>query len=199
MAKDDFKNLKNYLNSFGAEVVNNAKSNLKAAKKGGGNLEKSINFKVVPNLKGFVVQFFMADYGTFVDKGVKGAGGTIKSGEHKGTWGGRRHFINWKGKRQDSPYQFGSGKGKKNGIYKGIGSFIKKKGLQPRSEGGQYMTTAGLKIAIVKVLWTKGIHGISFFQKSLMLGMKEYGEHLLGAVKEDIIGTLVEAGNPKGI
>ena len=199
MAIDDFKNLKNYLDSFGAEVVENAKSNLKAKDKGGGKLEKSIDFKVVPEGNGFVVQFFMEDYGTFVDKGVKGAGGTIKSGKHKGSWGGRRHFVNWKGKRQDSPYKFGSGKGKKNGIYKGIGSFIRKKGLQPRSEGGQYMTTAGLKIAIVKVLWTKGIHGISFFQKSLMLGMKEYGEHLLGAVKEDILGTLIASANSKEV
>jgi hypothetical protein len=73
---------------------------------------------------------------------------------------------------------------------KGIGSFIRKKGLQPRSEGGQYMTTAGLRIAIMRVLWIKGIHGISFFQKSLMLGMKEFGSELLGNVKEDIIDTL---------
>ena len=33
MAIDDFKNLKNYLDSFGAEVVKNAKDNLKKAKK----------------------------------------------------------------------------------------------------------------------------------------------------------------------
>ena len=190
MKTADFTNLKNQLNSFGAEVVATAKKNLKAAGKGGGNLERSIKFDVLPDSDGFVVQFSMADYGTFVDKGVKGAGGTIKSGEHKGSWGGRRHYITWKGKRKDSPYQYGSGKGKKNGIYKGIGSFIRKKGLQPRSEGGHYMTTAGLKIAIVKVLWTKGIHGISFFQNSLMLGMKNYGEDLLGALKEDIINGI---------
>jgi|TARA_R110000751_G_scaffold303048_2_gene417450 hypothetical protein len=190
MAAIDFTNLKNQLNSFGKEVVRNAKKNLKEGGKGGGNLEKSIDFKVVPDGKGFVVQFYMADYGAFQDKGVKGAGGKIKTGEHKGSWGGRRHYIDWKGNRKDSPYQYGSGKGKKNGIYKGIGSFIKKKGLQPRSAGGQYMTTTGLKIAIVKVLWIKGIHGISFFQNSLMLGMKKFGKELLGAVKEDIIQEL---------
>ena len=193
------KNVERYLNSFGQEVINRAKANLSKAGKGGGNLEKSIDFKLVPDNDGFIVQFLMADYGTFVDKGVKGAGGTIKSGKHKGSWGGRRHFVNWKGKRQDSPYKFGSGKGKKNGIYKGIGSFIRKKGLQPRSEGGQYMTTAGLKIAVVKVLWTKGIHGIRLFQKSFMLGMKEYCEHFLGAVKEDILGTLIASANSKEV
>jgi hypothetical protein len=49
------------------------------------------------------------------------------------------------------------------------------------------MTTAGLKAAIVKVLWIKGIHGISFFQNSLMLGMKNFGSELLQGVKLDII------------
>ena len=132
----------------------------------------------------------MADYGTFVDKGVKGAGGTIKSGEHKGTWGGRRYYTTWEGKRKDSPYKFGSGKGKKNGIYKGIGSFIRKKGLQPRSEGGQFMTTVGLKIAIVKVLWIKGIHGISFFQQPFGLAMEDSGEKLLEAITKDITESI---------
>ena len=185
----DTKNVERYLNSFGQEVVNGAKRNLSAAGKGGGNLEKSIDFKVKPDSNGFVVEFLMADYGTFVDKGVKGAGGKIKSGDHKGSWGGRRHYITWKGTRKDSPYKFGSGRGS-GSIYKGIGSFIKKKGLQPRSEGGQYMTTLGLKIAIVKVLWTKGIHGISFFQKPLGLAMKDSGDKILEAITKDIIDSL---------
>jgi hypothetical protein len=183
-------NVEKYLKSFGEEVVRGAKANLSSAGKGGGNLEKSIDFKVVPYSNGFVVQFLMEDYGTFVDKGVKGAGGTIKSGKHKGSYGGRRHYITWEGKRKDSPYQYGSGKGKKNGIYKGIGSFIRKKGLQPRSEGGQYMTTVGLKIAIVRVLWIKGIHGISFFQKPLGLAMEDSGEKLLEAITKDIMDNL---------
>jgi hypothetical protein len=183
------KNIERYLNSFGKEVVANAKKNLNSAGKGGGNLEKSIRFEVVSDADGFSVQFFMADYGAFVDKGVKGAGGTIKAGDHKGSWGGRRHYITWEGKRKDSPFKYGTGTGVKGGMTKGIGSFIKKKGLQPRSKGGQYMTTAGLRIAIMRVLWIKGIHGISFFQKSLMLGMKEFGSELLGNVKQDIIDT----------
>ena len=186
----DFTNLKNQLDSFGKEVVRRAKKNLSSAGKGGGNLEKSIKFEVVEDGDGYSVKFFMADYGTFVDKGVKGAGGTIKTGDHKGSWGGRRHYINWKGKRQDSPYKYGTGTGQKGGMKKGISSFIRKKGLQPRSAGGQYMTTAGLRAAIMRVLWIKGIHGISFFQNSLMLGMKNFGKDLMGALKEDIIKGL---------
>jgi hypothetical protein len=179
-------NIENYLNSFGKEVVKRSKENLISAGKGGGKLEKSIRFRVTSDADGFVIRFSMLPYGKFVDKGVKGAGGKIKSGKHEGSYGGRRHYITWKGKRKDSPYKFGSGKSS-GSIYKGIGSFIKKKGLQPRSAGGQYMSTKGLKAAIVKVLWIKGIHGISFFQNSLMLGMKNFGSELLQGVKLDII------------
>ena len=188
----DIKNIKNELNSFGAEVVKNARQNLVAAGKGGGRLEASIDFDVKTTADGFTVQFFMADYGTFVDKGVKGAGGTIKTGKNAGSWGGRRHYVTWEGKRKDSPYKFGTGTGKKGGLTKGIGSFIRKKGLQPRSEGGQFMTTKGLRAAIVRTIWIKGIHGISFFQKSLGLGMKKIREELLEAVKADVIEHLAE-------
>jgi|TARA_R110001599_G_C12038487_1_gene640877 hypothetical protein len=183
------KNLENYLNSFGKEVVRNAKSNLAKGGKGGGNLEKSIDFKVVDNNGNLDVQFEMADYGTFQDKGVKGAGGKIKTGKHAGTWGGRRWYTTWEGKRKDSPYKFGSGKSS-GSIYTGIGSFIRKKGLQPRGQGGQFMTTKGLKIAIVKVLWIKGIHGISFFQNSLRLGMRNFAENYGKALGEDILESL---------
>ena len=186
MKEADFPKITRMLNSFGKEVVKKAKKNLKKAKKGGGNLEKSIKFNLIPESDGFVVEFSMADYGSFVDKGVKGAGGTIKSGKHAGSYGGRRWYMTWEGKRKDSPYKFGSGKSS-GSIYKGIGSFIQKKGLQPRSAGGQFMTTAGLKIAIVKVLWVKGIHGISFFQNSLMLGMRSFKKEFGEALKADII------------
>ena len=178
-----------YLESFGKQVVNRAKGNLQRRKKGGGNLEKSIRFEVKETTEGYSVQFFMADYGTFVDKGVSGAGGKIKSGKHKGSYSGRRSYKDYESKIKTSPFKFGSGKSS-GSIYKGIGSFIRKKGLQPRSEGGQYMTTVGLKIAIVKVLWTKGIEGISFFQKPLGLGLKQFGKDFLGSIKEDIINNI---------
>ena len=186
----DTTNIERYLNSFGKQVVRNAKKNLVSAGKGGGNLEKSIRFEVISDADGFEVQFSMANYGTFVDKGVKGAGGTIKSGDHKGSYGGRRYFVNWKGKRKDSPYKYGTGTGKKGGMSKGIGSFIKKKGLQPRSKGGQYMSTKGLKILLARSIGRNGIQGISFFQKPLSLGLKQFGKELLGNVKQDIIDTL---------
>ena len=187
MAAPKFNHLKNFLEIWGNEVVEKAKDNLSAGKRGGGRLEKSIDFDLIPEVEGYTIKFKMDDYGSFMDKGVKGAGGKIKSGDHEGSWGGRRWFVNYKGKREDSPFQFGSGKSS-GSIYKGIESFIKSKGLKPKENG----TITGLKIAMVRVLWTKGIHGISFFQNSLMLGLKSFRHDMIAVVKEDIIDTLVQ-------
>lgn len=187
-------NTKNFLKSWGKDIVTRAKANLAAGGKGGGKLMSSIGYKLKETPKGFLIEFEMEKYGKFQDKGVKGAGGTIKTGKHEGSWGGRRHYQTWKGVRKDSPYKFGSGRSLGGSIYTGIGSFIKKKNLQPRSEGGQYMTTAGLKIAMVKVLWIKGMHGISFFQKSLQRGMKKFDDKLADAMVDDIIEEIRNAG-----
>jgi len=185
----DYPSLEKYLNSFGKQVVNKAKGILQRTGKGGGNLEKSIRFKVTDSGDGKTqdISFYMESYGKYVDAGVSGAGGVIKSGKHKGSYSGQQTFKNYKDAVVPTPFRYGSGLGKRNGIYKGIGSFIKKKGMQPRNEKGQYQTTVGLKIAIVKVLWTKGIKGVEFFQKPISLGLKEFKDKLLTEIKEDII------------
>jgi len=185
------KNLERFLDSFGKEIVQRAKKNLVAAGKGGGKLERSIKSKVVKFGKGFVLQWEMAEYGAFVDKGVKGKGGQIG----KKSIGGRRYYTTWEGKRKDSPFKFGSGTGKKGGLRKGIASFIRKKGLQPRSKGGQYMSTKSLVFLISRSVYIRGIHGVSFFQNSLRFGMKTFSARYGAAIKQDIIDTLRDSNN----
>jgi hypothetical protein len=173
--------LERYLNSFGKQVVNRAKGNLQKSKGGGTALEKSIDFKVTTNAEGFAVQFFMTDYGTFVDKGV--------SGTNK-----RRSFKDYKGKVITSPYKFGTGSsrvGKAKGGMSGImAKWVKKKGFQWRDEKGRFMSHKSMGYIIARSIYSKGIQGISFFQKPLMLGLKQFGKEMLGAVKDDIINGL---------
>tara|TARA_R100001440_G_scaffold53897_1_gene73705 strand:+ start:3687 stop:4262 length:576 start_codon:yes stop_codon:yes gene_type:complete len=167
------RRLENSINDFGQKLVNLSAGNLQRRGKGGGNLESSLKYSINVNNDVYTLDFIMEDYGAFVDKGVSGAGGKIKTGKHAGTYDGINQYKNWKSEVLNTPFRFGSGRSS-GSIYKGIGSFIRKKGLQPRNELGQFQTTVGLKIAMVKVLWTKGIKGISFFQNALRVTYKNF-------------------------
>ena len=165
--------LERYLNSFGKQVVNRAKGNLQKAKGGGTNLEKSLSFKVVTSAEGFSVQFYMDSYGTFVDKGVSGTDV-------------RRSFKDYKGRTISSPYKYTT----KQPPSRVLDKWIVKKGIAPRDEKGRFMSRKSISFLIARSIKSKGIQGISFFQKPLMLGLKQFGKEMLGAVKDDIINGL---------
>jgi len=165
--------LERYLNSFGKQVVNRAKGNLQKAKGGGTNLEKSLSFKVITSAEGFSVQFYMDSYGTFVDKGVSGTKVN-------------RSFKDYKGRVISSPYKYTS----KQPPSRVLDKWIVKKGIAPRDEKGRFMSRKSISFLIARSIKRKGIQGISFFQKPLMLGLKQFGKEMLGAVKDDIINGL---------
>ena len=165
--------LERYLNSFGKQVVNRAKGNLQKSKGGGTNLEKSLSFKVITDADGFTVQFFMDSYGTFVDKGVSGTDV-------------RRSFKDYKGRTISSPYKYTT----KQPPSRVLDKWIVKKGIAPRDEKGRFMSRKSISFLIARSIKSKGIQGISFFQKPLMLGLKQFGKEMLGAVKDDIINGL---------
>ena len=165
--------LERYLNSFGKQVVNRAKGNLQKSKGGGTNLEKSLSFKVVTSAEGFSVQFYMDSYGTFVDKGVSGT--KVK-----------RSFKDYKGRTISSPYKYTT----KQPPSRVLDKWIVKKGIAPRDEKGRFMSRKSISFLIARSIKRKGIQGISFFQKPLMLGLKQFGKEMLGAVKDDIINGL---------
>tara|TARA_R110001599_G_scaffold68698_1_gene193528 strand:+ start:186 stop:713 length:528 start_codon:yes stop_codon:yes gene_type:complete len=163
-------NLEKYLNSFGKQVVNRAKGGLQKAKGGGTNLEKSIRFQIIKDKTGFSVQFFMNSYGTFVDKGVSGT--QIK-----------RKYKNYENKVVSTPYNYTS-KQPPPGL---LSKWISKKGIKGRDKkSGRFISNMSLAFIIGRSIKKKGIQGISFFQKPLMLGMKQFGKAMLGALKEDI-------------
>ena len=166
-------NIERYLNSFGKQVVNRAKGGLQKAKGGGTNLENSISFKVVTDADGFSVQFYMDSYGTFVDKGVSGT--KVK-----------RSFKDYKGRTISSPYKYTT----KQPPSRVLDKWIVKKGIAPRDEKGRFMSRKSISFLIARSIKRKGIQGISFFQKPLMLGLKQFGKEMLGAVKDDIINGL---------
>ena len=169
-------NIERYLESFGKQVVNRSKGNLQKAGKGG-KLEDSIKFEVITTPDGFTVQFYMSSYGQFVDKGVSGTQT-------------KRTFKDYKGKVIKTPYSYKNSKGHSQPPSRALDKWVVRKGIAPRDASGKFMSRKSITFLIARSIGRKGIQGISFFQKPLGLGLKQFGKDLLGNVKEDIINSL---------
>ena len=172
----DTNNIENYLNSFGKQVVNRSKANLQRAGKRG-KLEQSIKFEVIKDADGFTVQFFISSYGQYVDKGVSGTQT-------------KRTFKDYKSKTIKSPYSYKNSKGHSQPPSKALDEWVVRKGIAPRDASGKFMKRKTITFLIARSIGRNGIQGISFFQKPLGLGLKQFGKDLLGNVKEDIINSL---------
>jgi hypothetical protein len=167
----DTDNLERYLNSFGKQVVNRAKGNLQKAKGGGTALEKSISFTVTADADSLVIRFSMLPYGKFVDKGVSGNEKT-------------RKYKNYKNKNVSSPYRYKKKQPPPNILAK----WISKKGIKGRDKKtGRYISNLSLAFVMGRAIKRDGIQGLSFFQKPLALGLKQFGSELLQGLKLDII------------
>ena len=166
--------LERYLNSFGKYIIKQSRANLSRKKK---NVSKepynSLEFKVVKTTEGFSVQFFMADYGTFIDKGVSG---TKKINE----------YTTYDGRKVESPYKY---RGKRPPM-RVFDKWIIRRGIAPRDEQGKFISRKSLQYLIANKIYTQGIQGISFFQRPLQLGLKDFYNEVGKAIKEDIINTI---------
>ena len=163
--------LENYLKTFGQKVVDDAKKSLQK-QKGDTALGQSIRFEVVPTATGFDTKFYMADYGTFLDKGVKGT---------------KSNYI--ENSKTDYSYK---NKQPPSGI---IEKWIKKKGIKGRvdkkwksagNKGGQFITHKSLAFLIARSIKQKGIKSLSFFQKPLGVEYIKLKEQILDVLKVDI-------------
>ena len=175
--------LERYLNSFGKSVVNKAKGILKRKKKVvSSELLNSISYKLQKDTEGFTVQFFMANYGTFIDKGVSG---TKKINE----------YTTYDGRKVESPYKFGTGSsrvGKAKGGMSGImAKWVQKRGFQWKDKKtGRFMSYKSMGYLIARSIYSRGLKSTSFFQRPLQLGMKNFNEEVGEAIKVDILNNL---------
>jgi len=170
------KNVERYLNSFGKYIIKQARTNLSKGKKNvSKELYNSLKFDVIKRGGNYSVNFYMLEYGTFVDKGVSGTDQ-------------ERTYRDYKGKTKVTDFKY-TKKGPPIDI---LSKWIKKRGIKPEGTGrgrskktGQYIS--GLAYLISKKIKRDGIKGISFFQRPLELGLKNFGDEVLIGVKEDLI------------
>ena len=166
-------NLQKYLTDFANQVVKESKGILQQ-KKGSTALGNSIRVEVSRDQNGYSVKFYMADYGTFLDKGVSGT----KT---------KRSFTNYKGIKESSPYSYTT-KGPPIDI---LSKWVKKKGIKPKGLGrgrskntGQFVS--GLAYLISKKIKREGIKSLSFFSKPLSLWYDKLQDDFLKVFKEDV-------------
>jgi len=137
-------NLENVLINFGDKVISKARQNLKSdGKNDTGYLGNSLDYEFKVSKRSFQFAFFMEDYGTFVDKGVKG---TVSSS-----------------KAPNSPYKFGTGTGEAGGLTRGINDWVKRKRFQFRKTDGKFMSYESTAFTIIRNIWRTGQETTNFF------------------------------------
>ena len=139
-------NVKKELNKFGKYVIQQSRTNLTKNKiNATGDLYGSLGYdlKVMPN--SVFMEFYMMDYGKFVDEGVQGSKSTYPES-------------------RNSPFKF-------TGRYKTIppkslDKWVIKKGIKGiRDEKGRFIKRKSLQYLIARSIFTRGIKPSMFFTK----------------------------------
>ena len=134
----DFNELNKAFKIFGDYMVAQSKANLTRAKKGSGPLYNSLSYKIKDEKTKVTLDFFMEDYGEFVDQGVKGADprNISKNAKIKGQ------------QAPNSPYKYGTGnfRGTWKEFVRGIASWAQIKNIRLR----QYKMVDGKSVSTGK-------------------------------------------------
>jgi hypothetical protein len=160
------------LQKFRDTVVNEAKANLRnSGKSTSGKLLNSIEgtVKEMPNSIG--IYFDMLPYGNFQDKGVNG-------------------MVN----KHGAPYSFRKGFPNRE-MLASLDKWIVKKGLAPRTAKGTFTGRLGLKFAIAKSIFKKGIKPSLFFTKPFEAAYKQLPDVLIdkyGLDAEQLLNQILD-------
>lgn len=159
--------VKKALDKFGSLVVDGAQKELKRKKKNASSrLSKSLDYKVKVSKNSFQLDFLMEDYGKFIDKGVKGIGGSKADGSK------------WKKKRvTNNLYKYKT----KKPPASAFNAWTVKRGIAPRDEKGRFTTRKSLQFAIANSVYHTGLETTNFFTKPFEKAFKKLPEELVKA------------------
>lgn len=140
--------VKKILDKFGRNLETAAKKNLaRKDKNASKSLSNSLKFETVEKDGVFIMTGTAQDYWEFVDRGVKGKGGTKADGSK------------WKLKRvTDNKFKYKN----KRPPTKVFNLWSIRRGLAPRSKGGQFTTRKSLLFAISESVYRTGLETTHF-------------------------------------
>lgn len=149
----DKSEVQKQLDKFKAYVISESRKNLT-------NLKKNSSKKLYNSLRGeakampnsFSMDFFMADYGHFQDKGVSGVV-----------------------KKYNTPYNYTT----KMPPTRSLDKWIVRRGIAPRGKNGKFVSRQGLKFAIARSIFKNGIKPSLFFTKPFEAAYKRLPSDLV--------------------
>lgn len=173
----DFQRTKQALELFAKAVKLKARKNLKKEKQiSSGKLLDSIDYNLnVVETKSktlyFNLEFYMEDYGTFMDLGVKGSKSTYPES-------------------RNSPYKY-------SGRFKMINpasldKWLVKKSMAPRDESGRFIERKNLKYMIATSIYRKGLKGSRFFTGAFEEEFKNIDQQVQEAFGLDVNDFLIK-------
>ena len=153
------KEVQNELNKFAKYVIQQSRSNLTKGKKNSSKeLYNSLGYDISEASGKTSLGFDMADYGKFQDRGVKGTDS---------------NYI----ENKNTPYSYTT----KMPPPKAFDKWVVRKGLAPRGKGGRFTSREGIKFAIARSIYKKGIKASMFFTKPFEAAFKRLPDELVEA------------------
>lgn len=165
----ELKNVDDLIKKFRSYVIQQSRSNLtKGGKNVSSKLYNSINSEVLKEDNYTLINFSMEDYGAYQDQGVQGKRSSAKA--------------------PNSPFKFGSGKGKEGGLTRGIDKWVRNKGIQFRDKkSGKFLSYQSTAFIITRSIYQTGIRPSLFFTKPYEIAKDRYlGKELIKAFKADV-------------
>lgn len=168
----EFKKTKLALELFAKAVKLKAQQNLKKKKQiSSGKLYDSIDYDLNVFKNSFSLEFYMEDYGTFMDLGVKGSESTYPES-------------------RNSPYKY-------SGRFKMINpasldKWLIKKSIAPRDKSGRFIERKNLKYAIATSIYRKGLKGSRFFTGAFEEEFKNIDNQIQEAFGLDLNDFLIK-------
>jgi hypothetical protein len=152
----DLKETYLIVKKFRDYVIQQSRANLtKGRKNVSKDLYNSLKGELVTENNYAIVGFRMNDYGQYQDQGVKGKSSSLRA--------------------PNSPFKFGSGRGKAGGLTKGIEKWVKARGIQFRDKKtGKFLSYQSTAFLITRSIYHKGLKPSLFFTKPFEAGFKKY-------------------------
>jgi hypothetical protein len=178
----EFPKLDAVINKYAKYVVQQAKSNLTKAKKGGGPLYESIAYKITKEgSTAYLISFLMENYGLFVDEGVQGANPSLVNSSKTGRVGIQKAPLSkFKYTSKMPPMQMLADWAKSKNVRFRVGKGQKGGG---QFKAGSYQS---MGFWLQKSIYAQGMEPTYFFSKPFNNGQFDLSENMLDAFVQDI-------------